>query len=155
MGVETLVYAGATLLSAGASYKANKENQDYQKEQNRVQSRLNKLAARQEKVSAYRERIKAEASQVQTATQAGGATSGLQSSGFQGGISSLETQYNANAQYVNSVNNLREYSGNITNDAAKYQSLSNLFGGISEVAGTNFGGKAGVNRTMNNMFRGS
>lgn len=154
MGVETVIFAGASLLSAGATYKANKENQKYQEDQNKIQARLNKLNARRDKVASYRERIRAEAAQVQAGSNTGANAVGLNSSGFQGGISSLETQYGANAQYVNTVNGLREFSGNLENKAGQYQSLSNLFGNVSEVAGKNFGGQAGLDKTMRNMFRG-
>ena len=150
----TGVLVGASLLGAGASYKANKENQEYQEKQDNIQSRLNKLNARRDKVSAYRERIRTEASQVQSATNTGANGVGLNSSGFAGGISSLETQYGANNQYVNQVNGLREFSGNIENKAGQYQSLSSLFGGVAGVAGNNFGGSSGLNSTMRTLFKG-
>ncbi len=147
----SLIFAGASVLGAASSYKSNKENIKYQKKQQQVQSRIDKIQARRNKIATYRERILAEAEQVQSGVNTG-AGAGLEGSGFLGGISSLETQFGANAQYVNKLNGLTTYSNNLENKAGKYQSMSSLFGQVANVAGTNFGGEAGVQKTVSNMF---
>ena len=146
----SFIYAGATLLSAASSYKANRENTKFQERQQQVSARVDKLQARRNKIATYREKLNAEAAQVQASTNVGSGSTG--GSGFAGGISSLETQYGANAQYVNRLNGLQSYSNNLENKAGKYQSLGSLFGQVAGVAGDNFGGKSGVNSTMRNMF---
>ena len=145
-----IIFAGASLLSAGASYKANKENIKFQQQQRQIQGRVDKIQARRAKVAAYREKIQAEAAQVQSSTNVGSGSTG--GSGFVGGISSLETQYGANQQYVNRINGLQATSNQLENKAGKYESMSNLFGQVASISGDNFGGRSGVNNTMRKLF---
>ena len=113
------ITATATVAAGYNSYKAGKAQQKYQEQQRQVQVRLDQLRMRQEKLNAYREKIRATSEVTQTGLNSG--TSGFtSSSGYQGGIASLETQYAANAEYVNRMNSLVNYGNNLTNKAGSY-----------------------------------
>lgn len=146
------ITAGAAVASAVSTHRAGKEQAEYQEKQRQVQIRIDRLNARRERVSAYREKIRAEAETVQSAANTG-VTNAFSGSGFQGAISSLDSQYGANQAYVNKVDGLTNYGNNIVNQAGKYQSLSNLFGAVESVAGNNFGGYSELNDISRNMFR--
>ena len=146
------VTATATVASGYNSYKAGKAQQKYQEQQRQVQIRLDGLRMRQEKLNAYRERIRAQDEVTQTGLNTG--TSGFtSSSGYQGGIASLDSQYASNQLFVNRMNGLINYGSNIVNKAGKYQSQASMFGSIASLAGDTFGGSAELANTTRSMFK--
>ena len=146
------ITAIATVAAGYNSYKAGKAQQKYQEQQRQVQIRIDKLQARRSKIESFREKMRAQAEIVSQGVATG--TDGyVNSSGYQGGISSLESQYAANQAFVNKMDSLVNYGSNLVNKSNLYQSRASMFSTVAGIAGDTFGGNYDLGNTMRSMFK--
>ena len=147
-GLLSLVFSG---LGALASYEAGQEQAAEQRRQNEVRNRLNALKERRAKIQAFRERRNAEAEVTSTGVRSG--SNFTASSGFQGGLASIGSQFANNQGFVTQVNELQSQLGTDSTRTNRLAGASQLFGAAGGLFGDTFGGYSEINDSMKTLFK--
>ena len=147
-GLLSLVFSG---LGALASYEAGNAQVAEQKRQNEVRNRLNALKERRAKIASYRERVKAEAAVTTTGVSSG--ANFTASTGFQGGMASIGSQFANNQNFVAQANSLQSQLGTNSTKANSLAGQSQLFGAAGGLFGETFGGYSEVSDAMKGLFK--
>ena len=145
-GLLSFVFSG---LGAISSYKAGKAQIAEQQRQSLVKQRLNAVNERRAKINAFKERRRAEAEVVQQGVVSG--ANFTASTGFQGGIASIGSQFASNQQFVNQVNNLNSQLGTDYSKIGKYQGQAQLFGAAAGLFGETLGGNADISSFLKGL----
>ena len=132
-GLFSIVFSG---LATYANYEAGREELRYNRQQEQIKTRINLLKDRRAKVEAYRERRRAEAEVVQTSLSSNG---GNNSSGLQGGLASIGSQFVSNQNYASQLNKLSVLTGGDRSRIDNLRSRAQLYGALSSFTEKVFG----------------
>lgn len=147
-GLITLLLTG---VSAVAQHDAASEQARYARKQQQVQKNINALKERRSKVQAFKERRRAEAEVAQTGVSSG--ANFLGSSGYQGGLASIGSQFATNEAYVSQLNQLQTDLGGDKSKILRAQGTAALAGAGANLFGNNFGGYSEINESIRKMFK--
>lgn len=142
------------LLTAGSAisqYEAQSEQAAYQKKQQQIQKNINALKERRAKIQSLKEMKAAQAEATQSGVQSG--ANFQSSSGYQGGMASIGSQFSSNAAYTSTLNNLQTELGGDKSKIYAAQSRAAVFGAGASLFGQNFGGYSEMNSMASNIFK--
>lgn len=155
MGIETIALVALTTATIFQGERARRET----KKARRGQDAARRVTERREKARAIRESQIARAQLVQSA-----ATQGTtETSGFEGGVSSLQAQLASNLSFVEQVGSIQDEVSRRLDSAASAQGLAQTFGAAASLATragpttspTRAGGPAPVTTSQPSFTRGS
>lgn len=147
-GLFTLLF---TVGSAVAQYDAQREQARYQRRQQEVQKNINALKERRAKIQDFKEMRRAQAETTQVGVQSG--ANFLGSSGYQGGLASIGSQFSSNEAYRTDLNRLQTDLGGDKSAIYAAQSRASLFGAGANLLGNNFGGYSEMKDMARSIFK--
>ena len=147
-GLFTLLLTG---LGAAAQIDAGNQQAAYAKRQQKIQRNMNVLKERRAKINSFKEQRRAQAEVTQAGVGSGSNFQG--SSGYQGGISSIGSQFANNEAWANQMNTLVEQSGGNRSKVIAAQNRAQLFQAGTNLIGNHFGGYSEMRDITRNLFK--
>ncbi len=142
-GLEVAALAVAVVGTGASMYEQHKA-QGYQKQATRAARLQNDLQAARQRRDAIRQ---ARIAQGQLGVK--GATQGVQnSSAFQGGLGSIQSQLNNNLSFLDVYNNLSNEASLALDKAASAQGLASDFGKVADLGMTVFGNSSHISKVF-------
>lgn len=137
MGIETALYVVAA--SAVASTASNLKAASQERKASRAQNRIASRRRQREQLAQVRQNQIAAAQGSQ-----GSATGGtLDSSGFRGSTSSIQSTTAGNLAFTNQIQGLQDYSASRLEKASKLGGYATVFDTVGKIASTGIGGGGG------------